>query len=169
MADNADNEVGTDGSTEADSWVASVLRQPLSKLQALVGIAAGLISVVSLVIPLAGHIRVPPNGEFVGVIQEARSRKPVLDAAVEISTAEDAIITTLFSRDGGRVRFPLREGQYRVRVSHPHFTPEFRQVQVMAGQSSEVHVALAPQPAPPSVKVVEKPGAMRRFFRQLGF
>jgi hypothetical protein len=165
----SDNEVGTDDATGGDSWVASVLKQPLSKLQALVGIAAGLISVASLVIPLAGHIGMPTNGEFVGVIQEARSSKPVLDAAVEISTPGDAIITTLFSRDGGRVRFPLKEGQYRVRVSHPHFTPEFRQVQVMAGQSSEVHVALAPKPAPVSVKVVEKPGAVRRFFSKLGF
>jgi hypothetical protein len=55
-------------------------------------------------------------------------------------------------------------------VNHPRFSPEVRQVKVIAGQTSEVHLVLAPRPVPPSSKAVEtpgveKPGAIERFFR----
>jgi hypothetical protein len=150
------------------------LKHPLSKVQAIVGIAAGLISVFGVVVPLAGNIRIPVSGEFVGVVQQA-SRQPVLDAAVEISTSQNAIITTLVSKEDGRVHLPLKEGQYRIRVLHPDFVPEVRRVQVIGGQSSEVHIVLTPRVVPPPpapvvpvvivspvpTKPAKRPGAVR--------
>jgi hypothetical protein len=131
--------------TDPSAWS---LKHPLSKVQAIVGIAAGLISVFGVVVPLAGNIRIPVSGEFVGVVQQA-SREPVLDAAVEIATSQNAIITTLASRENGQVHLPLKEGQYRIRVLHPDFVPEVRRVQVIGGQSSEVHIVLTPRVVPP--------------------
>lgn len=196
----AANDLDTDSTTPADvspiSDLPSVpaepdrpdpsqwsLKHPLSKIQAVVGITAGLISVFGMVVPLAGHIKIPMTGEFVGVVQQARSGQPVLDAAVEISTSQNVIITTLVSKDDGRVHLSLKEGQYRVRVLHPDFASEVRRVQVIGGHSSEVHVALAPRPVPPTAvpvvpvvvvtpapapPVAKRPNAVRRFLSGAG-
>ncbi|OLE37190.1 MAG: hypothetical protein AUG00_08915 [Candidatus Rokubacteria bacterium 13_1_20CM_2_70_7] len=104
-----------------------------------------------------------------GVVQDARSHRPIINAAVEIVTAQNAVVTTLLSMDDGRVRHRLKEGQYQVRVRYPRFIPEVRQVLIIPGQTAEVHLALSPRPLPPPpAKPVEKPGAVRRFFRNLG-
>jgi hypothetical protein len=169
----AEDEVGTESGAGTDDkapWIPSVLRQPLSKLRAIVGITAGLISAGGVLSSLVGFVMIPTHGDFVAVVHEARSRQPILDATVEIATVQNAVVTTLVSMDAGRVRQKLKEGQYRVRVNHPKFTPEVRQVQVIAGQTSEVLLVLAPRPRPARptpTKSVEKPGALRRFFRHL--
>jgi hypothetical protein len=97
--------------------------------------------------------------------------KPILDATIEVSTLDNNVVTTLISRDEGRARLPLRDGQYRVRVRHPKFNTEALQVQVAAGQTSELHIALAPRSVPPPPKPVaaRKPGGFTRFFQSLGF
>jgi len=157
-------------------WIPSALRQPLSGLQAMVGIVAGLLSVGGMLAPMVGFAKFQTHGDFVGVIEEARSRQPILDATVEITTTQSDVVTTLVSMDHGRIRQALKEGQYRVRVNHPRFNPEVRQVKVIAGQTSEVHLVLAPRPVPvpPSPKAVEKaverpsgekPSVIQRFFR----
>ena len=152
------------------NWIPSALRQPLSGLQAMVGVIGGLISVASMLAPMVGYATLQTHGDFVGVIEEARSRQPVLDATVEITTTQNDVVTTLVSMDHGRIRQALKEGQYRVRVNHPRFTPEVRQVKVIAGQTSEVHLVLVPRPVPPPPKavekpIVEKPASIQRFFR----
>jgi hypothetical protein len=150
----------------------SLLWQPLSKVQAIVGITAGLITVSGFVFAKAGTMPpVPTHGELLAVIQEARSRKPVLDATIEVTTVRNALITTRISRDEGRVHQMLKEGQYRLRVRHPKFTPQVLLVQVTAGQTSELHLALTPRPPthPPPKRPSEKPGPVKRFFRSLGF
>jgi hypothetical protein len=164
----AGEEIGNQ-SLGGTSWL-SALRQPLTKVQAIVGITAGMLSVGGALFPLVGLTRVATHGEFVGVVQDARSHRPLIKATVEIVTADNAVVTTLASMDDGRVRQRLKEGQYRVRVTYPRFVPEVRQVLVIAGQTAEVHLALAPRPLPPPppAKPVEKPGAVRRFFRNLG-
>jgi hypothetical protein len=172
MADNETTEsVAMPAMTEdKGSWIPSVLRQPLSGLQAVVGIIGGLLSVGGMLAPMVGHATFQTHGDFVGVIEEARSRQPILDATVEITTAQNDVVTTLVSMDHGRIRQPLKEGEYRVRVNHPRFGPEVRQIKVIAGQTSEVHLVLAPRPVPPPPKAVEKPsgekpGVIHRFFR----
>jgi hypothetical protein len=82
----------------------------------------------------------PVAGEVVAIVQEARTGRPVPDATVEVLTLRDAVVTTLAPGAGGQARGKLKEGTYRLRVAHPRFLVEARQVQVVAGQTSEVHV-----------------------------
>jgi PEGA domain len=41
----------------------------------------------------------------------------------------------------------MREGTYRLRVTHPRFGTEVRQIQVIAGQTTEVRLRLTPRAA----------------------
>jgi hypothetical protein len=88
------------------------------------------------------------------------------DATVEVLTLKDAVVTTLAPSTNGQARGKLKEGTYRLRVTHPRFVAETRQVQVVAGQISEVHVRLVP-PAPPPRQgpVDEAVGAVKKIFK----
>ncbi len=152
-----------------------MLRQPLSRIQAVVGITAGVISIVgafySVKYGVAPRVR---EGQIVAIVQDARSHRPVTDATVEIYTAKDAIVTTLTPKQQGRIRHTVREGNYKLRVSHPRFLAEIRPVQVQAGQVSEVRLALAPRPVPvtnskPAAKSESSGSTIKKFFRKLGF
>lgn len=131
----------------------SLLRQPLTKYQSIIGVAAGVITIVATGGSLIGlrGASTPPPGELVAMVQNARSRVPVAGATLEILNAKDAVVTTLEVDKDGRARYSLREGQYRLRVTHPQFLPDVKQVEVQAGQRAEIRLALAnrPMPAPP--------------------
>ena len=45
-----------------------------------------------------------------------------------------------------RARQKLAEGAYRLRVSHPGFATEVRQIQVVPGQNQEIRIRLAARP-----------------------
>ena len=67
---------------------------------------------------------------------------------------------------GFKLTGKLKEGTYRLRVTHPRFTAETRQVQVMAGQTSEVHLRLVPPPPPPKAGPVDEAvGAVKKIFK----
>jgi hypothetical protein len=133
-------------------------RQRLSRFQAVVGITAGLLSIGGMVYSTTRHyVKQSVQGDIIAVVQEASSGKPVLDATVEIYTPENRLVTTLAPKQQGRARQGVNEGPYNLRVSHPRFVSQTRQVQVQPGQTTEVHVVLmrpAPLPPPP---VTEKP------------
>jgi Carboxypeptidase regulatory-like domain len=135
-------------------------RQRLSRFQAVVGITAGLLSIGGMVYSATRHYVKPPvQGDIVAVVQEASSGKPVLDATVEIYTLENRLVTTLSPKQQGRAQQGVNEGPYNLRVSHPRFASQTKQVQVQPGQTSEIHVVLvrpAPLPPPP---VTDKPAA----------
>ena len=141
------------------------------------GIAAGLVSVGGFVYSflIAPTSRVA-QGNLVAVVQDARSKKPLGDVTVEILTEQDAVVTTLSIPADGRARHSLKEGGYKLRVSHPRFATETRKVHVLAGQTAEVRVALSPRGGPvgstsassPGQAIDEGVGAMKRFFRELG-
>ncbi len=136
--------------SESPSRVEAILNHPLTRVQALVGVCAGLITIAGSVVSLAGfHGRPPALGEMVAVVQDSREHSPLAEATVEILTPQDALVTTLTASDDGRVARRLKEGKYRVRVSHPRFTAQVRQIEVSSGERSELHVSLAPRPAPP--------------------
>src|SRR5437899_7677321 len=138
--------------SDAPSRVDAILHHPLTRVQALVGVCAGLITITGSVISLSGFHGSPPAlGEMVAVVQDAREHSPLTEATVEILTPQDALVTTLTVSDDGRVVRRLKEGKYRVRVSHPRFTAQVRQIEVSSGERSELHVSLAPRPAPPVV------------------
>ena len=136
--------------SDAPSRVDAILHHPLTRVQALVGVCAGLITITGSVISLSGFHGSPPAlGEMVAVVQDAREHSPLTEATVEILTPQDALVTTLTVSDDGRVVRRLKEGKYRVRVSHPRFTAQVRQIEVSSGERSELHVSLAPRPTPP--------------------
>jgi hypothetical protein len=117
----------------------------LSRVQATLGIIAALLSIGGF---LYAHFRpgktVPADqGEIVAFVED-RSGKPVSDAIVELLTPKDALVTTVPST-GGQGHRQIKEGSYKLRVTHPRYATEVRQLQVVAGQTSEIRVRLAPR------------------------
>ncbi|TMQ14972.1 MAG: carboxypeptidase regulatory-like domain-containing protein [Candidatus Rokuibacteriota bacterium] len=118
----------------------------LTRVQATLGIIAALLSIGGA---LYGYLRPhkpPDTGELVARVQEARSGAAVGDATVEILTPKDALIATLPTTNG-EVRRQMKEGLYRLKVTHPRYATEVRQVQVLAGQTADIRVALAARPS----------------------
>ena len=153
-------------------WVAAVLRQPLSTVQTVVGILAGLLTIGGGFLSFSGLVgaTVTHQGEIVAVVQDVRSSKPLLQSTVEIFTPEDAIVTTQ-SLEDGRLSRRLKEGRYRLRVTHPGFLPEVRHVEVHAGQRSDLRISMGPRP-PAAARVakavvVEEPSPVRKFFKEM--
>jgi len=121
----------------------SILHVSLSRFQTIVGLLAGLVSVFGAVYSVPQFFEPAPGmGEVVALVQEAKSEKAVAGATIEILTAQNALVTTLTPDSLGQVRHALKEGLYRVRVSHPRFSAEVRQIQVFSGQTVEVRVRL---------------------------
>jgi Carboxypeptidase regulatory-like domain len=137
---------------QSRSRVDAFFHQPLTRIQALVGVFAGLITISGSVVSMVGlthHADV--HGEMIALIQDARLKKPVAAAMVEILTPQNAVVTTLTAPSDGRVTRRLKEGKYRVRFTHPEFVTEVRQIEVSAGDRSEIRVALAPRAHAPAV------------------
>lgn len=158
------------------AWFSGILRQPLSTVQTLVGIFAGLLSISGALFSVSGLMgpsAPPQQGEIVASVQDARWRKPVAQATVEILTPQDALVTTLNVEPDGRLTRRLKEGRYRLRVTHPGFITEVRHVEVHSGQRSDVRIALALKPPPPRVvkaaTATDEPGPIQKFFTGLGF
>ena len=119
----------------------------LSRVQATLGIVAALLSIAGALYGYFRPGRTAPadQGEIVTIVQD-RAGKPVADATVEVLTPRDALVTTVPS-SGGEGRRHIKEGTYRLRVTHPRYATEVRQIQVVAGQTAEIRVRLGPRPA----------------------
>jgi hypothetical protein len=142
----------------------------LSRVQTIFGLIAALLSIGGALYGYLRPGRAPNTGEIVMIVQEAKSSKLVLDATIELLTAKDALVTTL-STAGGQTRQSVKEGPYRLRVSHPRYGTEVRQIQVIAGQTAEIRVRLAPRPAsasplaPAGQAVSEGVESLKKIFR----
>lgn len=100
----------------------------------------------------------PTEGELLTVVRD-RGGAPLSDARIVVLTPADAPVASFrASAPTGGLRV-LKEGTYRVRVTHPRYASETRMVQVIAGHTSEVRFTLTPRivatpardatPAPP--------------------
>ena len=127
----------------------------LSRVQAIFGLIAALLSIGGALYGYLRPGRAPHTGELLALVQEARSGKAVTHATVELLTPKDALVTTLGAATG-EARSRMKEGPYRLRVSHPRFATEVRQIQVIAGQTTEIHFRLAPRPAPSVLSPAER-------------
>ena len=116
----------------------------LSRVQAILGIIAATLSIAGALYGYLRPAKPPSTGEITLVVQDAKTSKAVPDATFEVHTAMGALVATLPAA-GGQARQALKEGQYRLRVSHPKFASETRQVQVIAGQTQEIHLRLTPK------------------------
>jgi len=155
----------------------SLPRLPLSRIQGIVGLAAGLLSIAGFVFSATqAYLRpAPGSGEVVAIVRDAKSDRAVSDATVEILTTDNAIVTTVKPDASGAARYSLKEGPYRVRVTHPRYAAEVRQVQVSSGQRAEVRVNVHPStrgsggssPFEQAGRVVDEGlGAFKRVFKQ---
>ena len=116
------------------------LRVSLSRIQTLVGLAAGMLSITGAFV--AFFKPAPDKGKLVAIVQDAKTEKAVSDATIEILTPMDVLVTTLKPNSSGEAHCWLGEGQYRVRASHPRYLPEVRDVHLISNQNTEVHVQL---------------------------
>ena len=153
-----------------------VLRKGVGRVRPIAGALAGLIVVGGFVgVFLMPSSPRPVAGDVVVIVRDARTKKPLPEATVEILNGGDAIVTTGISRDDGRVKRSVRGGDYTLRVTHPGFGPETRKVTASVGSTSAVHVALSPAPpvrdsagAAPTDAVSRVVGAVKKFLRDLG-
>ena len=123
-------------------------KMSLSRVQAIVGLAAGILSITFSV---SAFLKPASNkAELVAIIQDGK--KAVPDATIEVLTPQDAIVTTLQPDWAGKARFKLDEGRYRVRVSHPKYRSEVRNVQLISKESTELRLQLRSSSSFDSVK-----------------
>lgn len=118
----------------------------LSRAQAFAGLVAAVLSIGG---SIYGYLKVtqpPDKGELLTVVHD-RGDKPLPDAIVEVLTDKDAIVTSFSAVEPAGSRRTLKEGTYRLRVTHPKLAPEIRTVQVYAGQTSEIRFRLGPRAA----------------------
>ena len=86
----------------------------------------------------------PSDGELLTVVRDSGGA-PLSDARIAVLTLAEAPVTSVrAAAPVGGLRV-LKEGTYRVRVSHPKYVTETRMVQVIAGHTSEVRFTLAPR------------------------
>jgi len=118
----------------------------LSRVQAILGIVAATLSIGGFLYGYLRPAKPPTTGEITFVVQDAKTNQALPDATIEVLIGKDALVATL-AATGGQARQSLKEGAYRLRVSHPKFATETRQVQVLAGQTQEIRLRLAPRSA----------------------
>ena len=100
-------------------------------------------SITGALVAIPGFFkRDPGKGELVAIVQDAKTEKAVSDATIEILTPQGALVMTLTPNSFGKAHCALDEGHFRVRVSHPRFGDEVREVQVVPTQVAEVRVQL---------------------------
>ena len=160
----------------------SVLRASISSIQSVIGLVAGVTSIVGALYSALQYVKPAPTvGEIVAVVRVAGTDQPVADATIEVLTPDNALVDTLTPTADGQARQTLREGLYRVRVAAPRFDAQARAIQVQPGGSAPIRFALAQHvdPPPPSPSAGRKAplaapvgksmNAAQRFFHKLGF
>src|SRR5688572_16490950 len=171
-ADDTDREANPPVEEVETRSLSQTLRNTVSftRVQGLCGTVAALVSIGGAFGYMAP--RDPPRGEVLAIVQEARTGKPVTDATVEVLTLQNALVTMLPPAAGaGTARAPMKEGTYRLRIAHPRYATESRQIYVLNGQTAEIRVRLAPRPAPtPPAVAAEKPAdgpldSIKKLFR----
>ena len=132
----------------------------ITRVQGLCATLAALISIGGAFGYLAPVPGKSDRGEVLALVQD-RAGKPITGATVELLTLQDALVTMVPPAAGaGSAKTAMKEGTYRLRVVHPKYTPESRQIYVIAGQTAQINVRLSPRPAPapvPPPAVAQKP------------
>lgn len=121
----------------------------LTSVRTVVLLIAASLSISGFVYNYLKEARTPTHGELLTVVGD-RGQTPLSDAQIEALTLQDAPVARFSAAappGGPRV---LKEGTYRLRVSHPKYVTETRIVQVIAGHTSEVRFKLGPRVAAPS-------------------
>jgi hypothetical protein len=119
-------------------------KSSFSTMQSIVALVAGLSSIVGAAYSAVGSFRAAPaSGDVVAVVRDATTAEPVPSAVIEVLTSENALVTTMTPGDDGLARRTVPPGTYRIRVAHPAFVEQARDVQVTPNETTEVRLALA--------------------------
>jgi carboxypeptidase family protein len=118
----------------------SGLNISFSRVQTIVGLMAGILSITGFLV--AFFKPAPDKGKLVTIVQDAKTERAVPGATIEVLTLADVLVTTLTPDSSGEARYTLSEGHYRVRVNHPQYVSEIRDVRLISGQNTEVRVQL---------------------------
>src|SRR5262245_60269155 len=147
-----DGRTGTDSPSQ--SWSLLGLKVSLSRLQTFVSLAAGLVSITGALVAIPNFFKPGPGkGELVAIVQDAKTDKALYGATIEILSSEGVLVTTLSPNSSGKASCMLNQGRFRVRVSHPGFGGEVREVQVVSRESTQVRVQMrASSPVPRSIR-----------------
>jgi hypothetical protein len=146
----------------------------LSSFQTFIGLGAGIVSIAGALVAIPGLFASPPppptKGQLVAILEEAKTAKAITDARVEILTPQNALVTTVMPNYFGKARHDLEEGSYRIRVTHPKYGAEVRQVVVVKGETAQIHVRLKAGSSAPLAEaervVKEGVGAIKRIFSE---
>jgi hypothetical protein len=154
MADEARTSPFSALQSARAAYRALVRGSSLSRVQAIVGTLAGLVTVFGAAASIVQIAHPANTGELVAIVQAAGSHRTVTDATVEVLTPQDAIVATLTPDETGRTTQSLREGVYVVRVSHPRYAAEVRRVQVLPRQTVEIRTSLRAGSSSPIARAV---------------
>lgn len=115
----------------------------LSKAQSLVATATGVISIAGALYSFTNFLHpVTSSGDVVAIVRDATSHDPVSDATLEILTLQDALLASVTPDSSGYARRTLKEGSYKVRVSHPNYAVETRRVHITPKETLQLNVDL---------------------------
>jgi hypothetical protein len=145
-------------------------------VRTIVVLVAASLSIGGYVYRYVEFATAPTDGELLTVVR-ASSGAPLSDARIAVLTLADAPVASFRAAAPARGLRVLKEGTYRLRVSHPKYVTETRMVQVIAGHTSEVRFKLTPRvvatPAPhqahvnPATRVVsEGMAGIKRIFKR---
>jgi hypothetical protein len=125
---------------------AAVKRWSFSTLQAVVGLIAGVTSIVGAAYSAVDTLKsAPAPGEIVVIVRDAAAQ-PVAAPVVEVLGADNAIVTTIIPGEDGVARRALVPGAYRIRVVHPDFREVERAVQVTPDTTTDLTLVLERKP-----------------------
>ncbi|MFN8007985.1 MAG: carboxypeptidase regulatory-like domain-containing protein [Terriglobia bacterium] len=131
----------------------------LSRLQAMVSLAAGLVSITSALIAIPNLFKTfHGRGELTVIIQDARTGKGLPNATIEILSLQGTLLETLTPNAEGEAVSKVNEGRFRLHVSHPQFPDQNREFQISSSKSTEVRVQMRTG--------TSLPRTIKRFFGQ---
>ena len=111
-------------------------------VRTIVLLVAALLSISGYAYRYFESATAPTEGELLTVVRDANGT-PLSDARIAVLTLADAPVASFRAAAPARGLRVLKEGTYRLRVSHPKYVTETRMVQVIAGHTSEVRFKLA--------------------------
>lgn len=124
------------------SWKRMAAAVSLTRVQAIIGTVAGIISIAGALFSVSPFAQVFSDGQLVATVQDAGSHRGIGDATIEVLTTQDQVVATLTPDATGRATQDLKEGFYVVRISHPRYAAEVRRIQVFARQTVEIRATL---------------------------
>jgi hypothetical protein len=129
----------------APHWLAQVRASiTFNGVRTIVLLLAASLSIAGYAYRYFELATISTDGELLTVVRDS-SGAPLSDARIAVLTLTDAPVTSFrAAAPVGGLRV-LKEGTYRLRVSHPKYLTETRMVQVIAGHTSEVRFTLAPR------------------------